>query len=141
MLLIEPPVTSEEWTDLRTQDAGFSQFFCQYCDQYFSAVLSLPGDQIGKVIEYMCGGLEEWHIDAWSFHTIVQRELQEREYEASSKVARIVILCALGETLSNHGYEMYQRTERLLNRCWELIPIVLMLAVDDHFGLLTAECC
>jgi hypothetical protein len=141
MLLIAPPLTCEEWTELRIPDAGFNQFFCQYCDQYFSAVLSLPGDQIGKVIAYLCAELEEWQIDAESFHTIVQRELQEQEYEASSKAARIVILCALGETLRNHGYEMYQRTERLLDRCWEMIPIVLMIAVDDHFGLLTAECC
>jgi hypothetical protein len=141
MLVIEPPLTGEEWGHLKASDASLGCFLNHYCSDYFSVVLALPSDQIFKVLAYLVRGLENEAVTPDSFHRIVQRELSEHEYEASGKVARLVILCALAETLENRGYRLQRRTRRLINRCWQLIPEVVTMAIDDHFGLLTADCC
>ena len=141
MLLIEPPLTGEEWGHLKASDASLGCFLNHYCSDYVSAVLALPHKQIFKVLRYLAEGFENDTVTPDSFHRIVQCELSEHEYEASGKVARLVILCALAETLESRGYGLQRRTKRLINRCWELIPEVLTMAVDDHFGLLTADCC
>ena len=75
------------------------------------------------------------------FHQIVERELGESFFEPSGKVARLVILCAFANTLRGRGHRFCSETKRMLRLCREMIPVCLMLAVDDHYGLLQIECC
>ena len=141
MLLIEPPLSCDEWSNVDTDAPTFQCLFSHYCDDYMQAVLSLPLGQIGRIIAHFTSGLEHCPIAPVSFHRIVDRELSEPFFEPSGKVARLVILCALANTLQCRGQRFCNETERMLTMCREMIPICLMLAVDDHFGMLQVECC
>lgn len=136
MLLIEPPLTSEEWSSLKAGFPEYQAMFEEYCQSYEIAVLSMPQDQLTKVMSHLVECVEGDEVDEAAFHSIVLREVHEEDFEASSKVAKLVVLSAMANTLEHHGCEFTERTTCLLQLCRMLIPACLRLAVDDHFGLL-----
>ena len=136
MLLIEPPITLDEWCSLK---AGFPEYqtaFEDYCRNYEIAVLSMPQDQLTKVMTHLVSIVEGDEVDEAAFHSIVLREVHEEDFEASNKVARLVVLSAMANTLEHHGCAFSERTSCLLQLCRMLIPACLRLADDDHFGRL-----
>lgn len=136
MLLIEPPLTQDEWCSLKSGFPEFQVVFEEYCRAYEVAVLSMPQDQLTKVMSHLVEQIEGDEVDEKAFHAIVLREVHEEEFEASGKVARLVVLAAMANTLEHHGCRFSERTNCLLQLCQMLIPACLRLAVDDHFGLL-----
>jgi hypothetical protein len=136
MLLIEPPLPKCEWALRELQHSRFEPILAQYQAAYEAAVLNLPREQLGKIVAYLVRDLEGGEFQPWLLHEIVQRELLETEFEPSSKVARLIVLCALADMLIEYGHTLALPTRELLDRCIELIPVCLTLAVDDHFGFL-----
>lgn len=136
MLLIEPPLDIDEWSLAKDGEPEYQSVFQDYCEAYEHAVLALPNDQIVKVLVHLHQGLQDLSIGGDSLHTIVSRELNEENFEASNKVAKLVIVCALGQTLVQQGYDVQENTAWLLLLCRMLVPVYLGLAIDDHFGML-----
>ena len=136
MLLIEPPLTFDEWAGRDLGDAAFQALFHDYCDRYVKTVLSLPRHQLLKIWWELSRGLGQCDVGPELLHVIVEREIKEREYEASGKVAKLVILSALVDVIAQQGVAVHAKTRSLLCQCGRLLPAVLMMAVHDHFGML-----
>ena len=102
--------------------------------------MSLPHEQISKVLANVTSGFERCPVDRHSFHGIVERELNERYFEPGTKVAKLIILCALANTLCRRGHRFCNGTRRVLRLCRDMIPVCLMLAVDDHYEILQTQC-
>jgi hypothetical protein len=136
MLLIEPPLSSSEWARLKAGCPRYEWLYADYCNAYESAVLSLPDKQIDRIVDHLMRDLEDAEVTPEALQLIIERELGEEDFEASGKVAKIVVLCALGQCLGGCGCPFSRRIRRLLQLCEELVPVFLMLAVDDHFGTL-----
>lgn len=133
MLLLEPTAAVD---DLRADAPSRRQRekFADYCHQYQEEVLSLPPDQLGRILAYLVRGLEHCHLGPEVFHTIIERELREQDFELSGKVARLVVLAALAESLEQRGLKLTRRTQSLVQICRGLIPVVLQAALRDHVG-------
>ena len=136
MLLLEPPLSCEEWISAKAGFPDHQSAFEEYCEQYELAVLSLPQDQLQKVVRYLVAEIDGDEVDADAFHAVLLREANEDEFEPSNKVARLVVLSALANTIEMHGCAFGERTACLLQLCRMLMPVCLKLAIDDHYGLL-----
>ncbi len=136
MLLIEPPLTVGEWVKSRDVEEHFQHRFALYCDQYASAVLSLPKTQLLKIWQELARGLQSCDVGPELLHVSVERELSEGDFEATSKLAKLVVLYALVDAIEQQGVQVTAKTRQLLQNCRQLAPCVLLLAVHDHFGML-----
>lgn len=135
MLIINPPLSRDDWRNARVRDRQFRVLFSDYCNAYQSSVLSLPENQIDRILRHMTRGMERVRIGPAVLHMIVENELREQEFELSSKVARLIILDALGSSLNDY-IEIQPEIMVLLRNCRELIPAVLMMAVNDHYAFI-----
>ena len=138
MLLIDPPLGFDDWQNANVSARSFQRRFVEYCDEYQKAVLDLPESQILKIMRELCGGLEFCAMGAETLHVVVERELREEDYEPSSKVAKLVVLCALANSLTDGDVELNKKTDAMIALCFGMMPYVLMLAVNDRFDLTTA---
>ena len=136
MLLLEPPLTCQEWISAKAGCPDHQSAFEDFCERYELAVLGLPQDQLQKIVRYLVEEIEGDEVDAGAFHAVLLREANEEEFEPSNKVARLVVLSALANTLELHGCMFGERTECLLQLCRMMVPVCLKLAIDDHYGLL-----
>lgn len=136
MLLIEAPLTPEEWTQSRVEDPSFQMAFSAYCARYRAAVLALPKQQLLKIWEALARELRQCDVSPELLHVIVEREIREAVYEASSKAAKLIVLTALAHELARRGFRLTAETNRRLEICQRRIPQILAFAVSDHYGFL-----
>jgi hypothetical protein len=136
MLLIEPPLALAEWSRVKFLAPRPGRSLDRYCRSYESAVLSLPDGQLRKIVLHLLLDYEHCEVGPEAFHRIVERELTEEEFEPSSKVARLMVLDSLADMLRDEGIEVLPQTRRMLTFGREVIPLVLLHAIDDHFGVL-----
>lgn len=136
MLLISPPLSPDEWVTSRIDDERFRWQFAHYCYRYINAVLSLPKPQLVKIWRELCRGMHNCDVGPELLHVIVERELSEEEFEATSKLAKLIVLCALTPAIERKTIQLGAKTKELLIKCQQFIPWVLMVAVQDHFGML-----
>lgn len=136
MLLIDPPFSAEEWMQADIHDASFRRAFREYCRGYEAAVLALPRPQLEKILNHLLDGIADCDFGPEVLHVMVEREVKDRDFEPSSKVATLVVLRDFVQTLERSGVDIPEKTRRLYESCDELIPAILILAISDHFGLL-----
>jgi hypothetical protein len=136
MLLLDPPLSRENWISSKPDDPRFRDLFHGYCSAYAQAVLSLPKIQLLRVWGQLVAGLRDCLVGPELIHVVVEREFREQDYEPSSKVAKLVVLLALIDVLSTQGIPIRQQTRRILQQCRQTLPQILASAVSDHFGVL-----
>ena len=136
MLLIEPPYTCQQWMKLDRTSAGFQEWLIRFTETYIDEVLSQADDWLRQVAQCLVGDLDADRDSDRDLHRIMLREVRERNFEPSGKVARLVVLCELGYALLDRDC-LPGDTRELLELCEELLPEYLLLAIDDHFGVMS----
>lgn len=133
MLLVEPPLPREDWMAQCLGDLQFRRLLCRYAETYQSVVLALPADRMARILSHLVRGSEDRLANAASFHVVVERELRDHEAESSGKAARLIVLAALGRSLADR-VPLRRKTRRMLRLCEAVVPLVLALAVNDHYA-------
>jgi hypothetical protein len=136
MLLLDPPLPHDDWEWLIPGSPEFDCCLSRYTCEYESAVLSLPGCQLAKILAWLVRNHRGQVADVETFHEIVLRELEEQWWEASNKAASLVVLCALANSLHGDVIRVLPKTQQLLRTCRAMLPFVLVIAINDHYGLI-----
>lgn len=135
MLLVAPPFEEEKWHSINRDSGHFRRTIDRYCDTYADAVVSLPEQQVTQSLNWLFRDFDHAEFSQLTLQSAIERELGEEHWEATSKVAALVLLCAMSESLLHKTDPLSAETEKLLGICGDLIPQILVVAIDDHFGL------
>ena len=80
-----------------------------------------------------------FNIEVACLHGTLRPGQNGRISRALKRLAQLSVLVALANALEVRGMPMSPQLEALLDLCDELIPECMLLAIDNHFGLLTGS--
>lgn len=127
MLLVEPPQRFEH------ADINLATFeFADYCDRYERAVLHQSPETLSVILRGLQFGLDGIPVSSRTVRVLAQRELENEHGVPITKVARLVVLCALANTHESRGLRIDTGTAELLAVCRDVIPVYLKLAIRSE---------